>query len=218
MAAKLKKMLAKKKKAAAAAEKASLAAEETPAVTSPPAHAPTPVATSGAAVYDEPDLVFDIQPLLPEQMPPQTPSPAPTGNVCICVCVCACVVSVCVFVCACVVCVCVYVCAVLPADNERTLCESERMFGSVKFASVSLEVCLFLWSAYLSRSEQVSVASMCYTKSFWHFFGPLVQHCWSFVCVIVAPPPSQDRMLLKSRRHLCRINLYSARLQFVWKY
>ena len=69
MTAKLKKMLAKKKKAVEA---------EPPQPAAPvmPPIPPEPI----QPFVDEPDVVFNIQPLPMDQIPPQTPSPAPTGQ------------------------------------------------------------------------------------------------------------------------------------------
>ena len=62
-------MLAKKQKAAEA---------EPP---QPPAPVEPQLPTAPVQPFvDEPDVVFDIQPLPMDQIPPQTPSPAPTGE------------------------------------------------------------------------------------------------------------------------------------------
>ena len=70
MTAKLKKMLAKKKKAVEAEPPPEPAAPVIPPIP------PEPI----QPVVDEPDVVFNVQPLPMDQMPPQTPSPAPTGQ------------------------------------------------------------------------------------------------------------------------------------------
>ena len=72
VSASLKKMLAKKQKVAVP-EPPPPSVPDTPVA---PAEPPAPLQQP---FVDEPDVVFNIQPLPMDQIPPQTPSPAPTG-------------------------------------------------------------------------------------------------------------------------------------------